>query len=343
MTAARVSTINKLRIGLVGCGQFGESHLATIAGIPYAEVVAVADVNSERAAEIASRYHIRNVTTDFRELCTLKEVDAVHVVTSEDQHVEPVLAAFENRKHVFVEKPMATKVEDAEKMIRAARKAGLIFMPGHVCRFESKYAAVKEQLSRQRLGRIISMTARQNRPKGMASAYKRTHQLLVCSVHEIDIMLWYTGATVRRVRGYQVDLQKGGGADLSWGILEFEGGALGFVQTMWLLPDKLRLLDDGMQVITDSGVANINIHSGLDLWLEDGPEIPDISYELRVRGSVFGALREELSYFALCVLRGVQPTVVTAEDGVESVRVACALVESATNNREVQIHSVGTS
>lgn len=327
----------KLRIGIVGCGQFGESHLATLAGIPYAEVVAVTDVNSGRAALMASRYHVPKIAKDYRELCALDEVDAVHVVTSEDQHLEPVLAAFANGKHVFVEKPMATKVEDAEKMVAAARKASLIFMPGHVCRFEAKYATVKEQLVQGRLGRIVSMTARQNRAKGLGPIYKRTHQLLVCSVHEIDLMLWYTGAKVNRVRGYQVELKKGTGADLSWGILEFEGGALGFVQTMWLLPDKTRLLDDGMQVVTDSGVANVTIHSGLDLWLEDGPEVPEISYELHVRGSVFGALREELSYFALSVLRHSHPSVVTAEDGVASIRVAAALVESAESGREVQL------
>lgn len=232
---------------------------------------------------------------------------------------------------------MATKVEDAERMVAAARKAGLIFMPGHVCRFETKYATVKEQLATRRLGRIVSITARQNRPKALASTYKRTHQLLVCSVHDIDIILWYTGEKVKRVRGYEVELEKGSGADLSWGILEFEGGSLGFVQTMWLLPDKAQLLDDEMQVITTRGVANICIHSGVSLWLEEGQEIPEVSYEPRLRGSVFGALREELSYFALCVLEGTHPTVVTAEEGVEAVRTTVALIESATSGREIQL------
>lgn len=329
--------LNKLRVGLIGCGSFGESHLATFAGIPYAEVVAVTDINSERASKMASRYHIPRVAKDFRELCELREVDAVNVVTTEDQHLEPVLAALENGKHVFVEKPMATKVEDAQKMLDAARETGLILMPGHICRFETKFATVKEQLAAGQLGRIVSIAARQNRPKGLGVTYKRTHQALVCCVHEIDIMLWYTGKKVKRVRGYEVRLEGESGPDLTWGILEFHGGALGFVQTMWLLPDKAQVLDDAMQVITTSGVANINMHSGLSLWKEEGQEVPEVSYEPRLRGSVFGALREELSYFALCVLEGNQPSVVTAEEGLEAVRTAVALVESAGSDREIQM------
>jgi UDP-N-acetylglucosamine 3-dehydrogenase len=332
-----MAALNKLRIGLVGCGSFGESHAATLANIPYAEVVAVADINLERASKLASRYCIRKVAKDYRELCELPEVDAVHVVTTEDKHLEPVLAALENGKHVFVEKPMATKVEDAQKMLEAARKTGLILMPGHVCRFETKYATVKERLATGQLGQIVAMSARQNRPKGLAATYKRTHQALVCCVHDIDIMLWYTGTKVKRVRGYEVRVNEGSGPDLTWGVLEFDGGALGFVQTMWLLPDKAQAQDDAMQVITTAGVANINIHSGLSLWTEEGQEIPEISYEPRLRGSVFGALREELSYFALCALEGKKPSVVTPEEGLEAVRTAVALVESAGSGREIEM------
>ena len=328
---------SKLRIGLIGCGSFGERHLATLRGIRDAEVVAVTDINADRANIMAVRYQVPKVTKDFRELCELPEVDAVNVVTTEDQHLEPVICALAHGKHVFVEKPMATRVEDAEKMTDAARKTNLILMPGHVCRFETKFATVKEQLASGQFGRIVSISARQNRPKGLGAVYKRTHQVLVCSIHEIDLMLWYTGSKVKRVRGYEYRIDAGTGPDLTWGILEFHGGALGFVQTMWLVPDKVRVNDDGMQVITESGVANIEMNYGISLWKEEGPEIPEVSFEPRLRGSVFGALREELSYFALCVLENKQPTVVTAEEGVEAVRTAVALVESAGSGREISL------
>ncbi len=332
-----MTSLHKLRIGLIGCGAFGESHLATLAGISFAEVVAVTDTDLDRANNLASRYRVQKVAGDVEELCALEEVDAVHVVTTENQHLGPVLAALERGKHVFVEKPMATTVEDAEKMVAAARKAGRILMPGHVCRFETKYATVKEQLGAGRLGRVVAISARQNHSMALGTVYKRTHQLLVCSIHEIDIILWLVGAKVKRVRGHEVTLQGGSGPDLSWGFLEFASGALGFVQTMWLLPDKANILDDAMQVVATGGVANICMHTGLDLFLEEGVVIPDISYEPRLKNSVFGALREELSYFALCVLEGRTPEVVTAEEGVQALRATIALIESASADRELTL------
>jgi UDP-N-acetylglucosamine 3-dehydrogenase len=329
--------MRQLRIGLVGCGLFGESHLAALRGIPYATVVALTDLDEERARSLAARFNVPRVAKDFRELCSLDEVEAVSVVTTEDQHLSPVLAAFANGKHVFVEKPRATTVEDAQGMVDASRETGLILMPGHVCRFETKYATVKEQLTAGRLGQVVSMTARQNRPKGLAPKYKRTHQALVCCIHEIDIMQWYAQAKVTRVRAYEARLDHVAGPDLTWGILEFAGGALGFVQTMWLLPDKANVQDDGMQVVGTSGVANITIHSGLSLWLQDGQEVPEVSYEPRVRGTIFGALREELSYFVLCVIQKCEPTVVTPQEGVDAVRTAVALIESGRTGKDVTI------
>lgn len=335
--------MRQLRIGLIGCGAFGESHLAAIRGIPYATVVAVTDRDQERAHSVAARFDVPRIANDFLELCALDEVEAVSVVTTEDQHLEPVLAAFANGKHVFVEKPMATTVADAQIMADTASEMGLILMPGHVCRFETKYATVKEQLAAGRLGQVVSMTARQNRPKSLASKYKRTHQALVCCVHEIDIMQWYAQSKVTRVRAYETRLNHTPGPDLTWGILEFDGGTLGFVQTMWLLPDKANVQDDGMQVVGTSGVANITIHSGLSLWREDGQEIPEVSYEPRLRNTVFGALREELSYFALCVIQGCKPTVVTPQEGVEAVRTAVALIESGNTGKDVTIAERGSA
>ncbi|MCL5096495.1 MAG: Gfo/Idh/MocA family oxidoreductase [Candidatus Omnitrophica bacterium] len=330
--------IPRLRMGLIGCGAFGESHLATYAGIPFIETVAITDVVEEKARKLAARYRVRRVAKDFREVCSSDEVDAVSVVTTEDQHLEPVLAALENHKHVFVEKPMATRVQDAQKMIEAARKSGVVLMPGHVLRFETKYATVKEQLDTGRLGRVLSLYARRNRPKWQGTVYKRTPLYLETAIHDLDAMLWYTGQGVQSVRSYEVTVDPKHGADLACGMLRFDGGAIGLVQTSWLLPDKTPFLDDSFELITTSGVANIEMaHSGLTLWREEGAEIPDVSYEPRLRGAVYGALREELIYFALCALEKRQPTVLTAEDGLEAVRVALALAESARTGEEVTL------
>jgi UDP-N-acetylglucosamine 3-dehydrogenase len=321
-----MKSLSQLRLGLVGCGLFGESHLATFAGIPHARIVAVTDTVPERARNAAKRYGVDRICHD------------VSVVTTEDQHLYPVLAALKNGKHVFVEKPMATTVEDAQQMLQAATKRGLILMPGHLLRFEPKYATVKEQLKSGRLGRVLSIYARRNRPRWQGRIYKRTPLVLETAIHDIDTMLWYVGAKVKAVRAWEVSGDKGAQPDLFCGVLHFESGAIGMFQASWLLPDKTPFLDDCMQVMTTSAVANIDIlNSGLTLWTEGGVEGPDVNYEPRLFGASYGALREELSYFSLCCLQNIQPTVLTGHDGLEAIRVSLALVTAAAENREVLI------
>jgi UDP-N-acetylglucosamine 3-dehydrogenase len=333
-----MESFSRLRIGLIGCGAFGESHLAAFAAIPHARITAVTDIAPDRAHRAAERHGIPHVARDFHELVAMPEVDAVSVVTTEAHHLQPVLAALEQGKHVFVEKPMATNVEDAQQMIDAAAKRGLILMPGHLLRFEPKYATVKAQLTAGRLGRILSMYTRRNRPKWQGRIYKRTPLVLETAIHDIDTMLWYAGAKVESVWGWEVSAEAGTQADLFCGVLRFEGGAVGMLQTSWMLPDKTPFLDDSMQVMTTSGVANIDVlNSGLTLWTEDGAEGPDVSYEPRLFNAAYGALREELSYFALCGLENRQPAILTAGDGLEAVRVSLALVQAAAEGHEIRL------
>ena len=112
-------------------------------------------------------------------------------------------------------------------MLAAARKTGLILMPGHILRFETKYATVKEQLHAGRLGRILSISSKRNRPKWQGRIYKRTPLVLETAIHDLDTMLWYTGKKVTSVRCYEVSVEPGKGADLTCATLKFEDGALG--------------------------------------------------------------------------------------------------------------------
>jgi len=330
--------MRKLRIGLIGCGAFGESYLAALGGIPTAEVVAVADVLPERARRLAERYHVPHVTSGIAELVARSDIDAVGVVTTENQHLEPVLAALQGGKHVIVEKPMATRLEDAQRMARAAIDHDRFLMPGHLLRFEPRCAMVKQQLLEGRLGRVLFVAARRNRSKGQGRTYKRTPLVLETAIHDIDLMLWFTGQKVKSVRGWTVSATLGEEADLFCAVLNFAGGAIGMLHTSWLLPDHAARLDDQLQVLTTDGGANIDVlNSGLSLWSNSGVESPDVTYEPRVNGYAQGALREQLAYFTQCCLEGRKPAIVSADDGVEAVKVSLALIQSAQENRPIEL------
>jgi UDP-N-acetylglucosamine 3-dehydrogenase len=331
--------MDKVRIGLIGSGLFGESHLQAFRAVRIAEVAAVYDLDRERAEQMAREFGIPIVCNSLDEICALVELDAIDVVTPEDKHFDPVTCALGNGKHVFVEKPLALDLEECKSMIAAAASARRILMVGHVLRFETKYAMLKDEIAAGRLGKIVSMHARRNRPKTLLPRYGRTHPALENCIHDIDLMLWYTQSAVSRVRGYGRAATGGRHHDTFWGIVEFENSAIGVVETIWLIPNSAGImLDDALQVIGDGGVANIRLMpASFDLWRDAGPETPDVSYDPRVAASARGALREELTYFCDCVLDNRAPHVITAPEAMAAVEVALALVESAHSDRAIEL------
>jgi predicted dehydrogenase len=329
--------MNRVRIGVIGVGAFGESHVVGYSSLPYVELAAVCDANEARARQVAARYGIPTWYVDFDDMLRASSLDAVSVCTPEELHRAPVLACIAAGKHVLVEKPLATQLHDAQAMIDAARNAGTLLMPGHILRFETRYALVQDQIASGGLGAIVSITARRNRPKELAKTYLRTHGILQASIHDIDLMLWYTRDRVKRVRAVARNTANYANPDATWALLEFERGAVAYVENLWLNPDKGGIgTNDALQVTGTRGIANIDfVNAGLSVWRETGYVAPDISHEPRVRGEIFGALKEELAYFARCVLEKRLPDVVSLDDARHGLQVALAIIESAESERDV--------
>ncbi len=211
-----------VKIGIVGVGAFGESHLIAYRSLPYVQVTAICDTNAERARDIAIRYNIPRWYADYAEMLRRSEMDAVSVTTPEDAHLAPTVAALQAGKHVLVEKPIATRVSDAEQMLAAARSAGRFLVPGHILRFETRYALVKEQLAAGELGQLVSISARRNRSKSLAATYLRAPGVLVSSIHDLDLILWYACDRVKRVRAIQRNVGGYANPDATWAFIEFE-------------------------------------------------------------------------------------------------------------------------
>lgn len=331
--------MDQVRVGIIGAGLWGVNHIEAYLGLPLAKLAAVADPVPGRAEEIARKYNIARWFESYEDLCACGEIDAVSIVTPESEHRKPVEAAASAGKHILIEKPIAHSVSDAEKMLKAARDAGVILMPGHLLRFEIRYAMVKEMLDQRKLGAIASIQARRNRTKENLVKYARAHPIFSVAVHDIDLLLWYAQAKVRRVRAYERNIQGRQVPDLFWGVVEFSNGILGVLESTWLTPGSVGIFsDDYLEVITDKGIAKLDfVDGGLSFWLENGFYVPDTAIAPRLRGAVLGSLASELSYFLTCVLRNEAPRVVTAEEAVEGLRVAVALADSASQGKEIVI------
>jgi len=332
--------MSKLRVGVIGVGAFGEVHVATYQSLPEVEIAAISDSRPERLAEVGEKYRIKGRYLDYRELCARQDIELISVVTQESAHLAPVLAAVKERKHVILEKPIATSTEDAEQMIAAAASAGVFLMVGHILRFENKYATVKNWISEGRLGKVVSMHAQRNRPKKLYKVYgDRIHGILVNSIHDIDICLWYAGAPVAKVRAFTRNIQGGGNPDVNWSFLEFSNGAVACIESHWLIPDEsLIVTNDALQVFGTRAVADLHlVPSELALWSESGYEPINASYDAWFNGQVRGAMKEEIGYFVDCVRQGRPSEIIRAEEALAALRVALALIRSSEEGREVSL------
>lgn len=327
--------LERLRVGILGLGAFGESHIRGYQSLPSVEVAAVASRSPERAAAVAQRYGIPAWYGSHAELIADESIQAVSITTAESEHRQPAVEALAAGKHVLVEKPIASTLDDALAILAAVRSSPGMLMPGHILRFDPKYAALRMRAASGDLGRLVALTARRNRPQSLIKGYSRVHPALVTTIHDIDIMLWITGRDVHRV--YAVDrlADRDDGAHGLWGLLEFEGDTVGAIETSWLIPDAAGLTtDDAFQATGLEGSARIQLDTpGLRIWHSQGTDVPDVSYEPPLHGGITGALRDELAHFAGCALQGTSSSIVSPEDGVQALAVVLALIESAKQGR----------
>jgi predicted dehydrogenase len=142
----------KLRFGVIGTGDFAQvCHVPGLQSHPQAEVVALCGSEYRRARTIAERLGIPDVHTDYMELCSRDDIDAVTIATPNAFHCQQALAAFDHGKHVLCEKPLALNVEQAAQMANAAEACGNI----HQVAFTFRYGyAVRELRRRVRSGDI---------------------------------------------------------------------------------------------------------------------------------------------------------------------------------------------
>jgi predicted dehydrogenase len=328
----------KVRYGVIGLGWFGEKHCEALAGLPNVELFALCTRREPRLREVAQRFGVRHIYTNYLDLLANADVDAVSVVTMWDQHAAPTLAALAVDKHVFLEKPMASTLEDCDAIVAAAKKSRGFLMVGHICRFNPRYAAAQQAIAEGHIGKIVSMYARRNIPAWVTSdLLDKIGPIIGDGVHDTDLMLWYSQAKV--VSGYAQTVSMRGMKypDLGWTMYRFDSGAVGVLENVWCLPDRTAFqIDERMEVIGTEGSIHVHeTHPNFSICDKHGWHSPDTTYWPSLHGLRAGALREELAYFVGCVQEGRRPSVITPEESRAAVAACLAAERSAATGSVV--------
>jgi predicted dehydrogenase len=144
-----------LRAVVLGYGFIGAMHVEAAASVTDIEVVGVSGHRLDAATEFARRWGIERVTDDWAGLCAEPDVDLVIVGTPNSLHAEQAIHALDHGKHVLVEKPMATTVADADRMIAAAQRAGRALAVGHMWRYHPDVIALRDRIAAGEFGSIV--------------------------------------------------------------------------------------------------------------------------------------------------------------------------------------------
>ena len=335
--------MERVRVGVVGCGFFGGMHIEVLRDLRGVELVAVSDEREAALAPYAAD-GIRT-TTDYRRLLDL-DIDAVHICVPDARHTAVLKAAVAADKHILVEKPLTDRADTAREVYELCRAYARTVMVGHILRFNRNSAKAFEIISGGEIGEVVYVSSRRVSPVTGGQKYGFDSNLAIHScVHDIDLARWLVAddiasvfAKTRHKRLAALGVPAG---DVVLAIHEFRNGVVFSQENAWVLSPSYPVYVDGrMDVIGDSGSIHIDFFShGLKVYRGSEMEHPDMQHWPLMFGRRDGDLREEIRHFIEVIVDGVEPRV-SCRDGCAAVLAADAMQESMATGKEVGIETI---
>ena len=342
--------MTKTGFGVIGTGIVGGAwHAHVYHNLPAAELVAFCDLDAGRAREIAERYSVPHVFTDYRDLLARDDIAAVSIATPDFAHREIAVAAAKAGKHILVEKPLATTVEDAEAILAAVDEAGVKLMVDFHNRVSSPFVQARQSVLDGELGELQYIYARLSNttfvPTQMLPWASKSSALWFLASHTFDMSTWLLNDKPVRVyavsrsgilRGKGVDTQ-----DFHVAIVEFAGGAVVTLENSWILPEtEPNVFNFKMEVLGSEGVLYINTSDNrtVEKYTRDSVSLPDVlGFTLDANSArMSGFVLEAIARFVDAVVDD-KPVLATGAEAALVTRVLCAIEESSRTGQPIDL------
>jgi myo-inositol 2-dehydrogenase/D-chiro-inositol 1-dehydrogenase len=341
--------MDKVKVGLLGTGFIGDIHAAAFAMVPDAEVVAVASPPPGEAKAFAAERGIPNAFEDYHDLLALEEIDMVTLGIPNYLHCQAAIDAAAAGKHVVCEKPLCRTLAEADSMIDACRRAGVLLMYAEELCFAPKYVRAKTLVDEGALGEVFLVKQSEEHfgphmPWFWDVEKSGGGVLLDMGCHSIEYARWVFGKPavkgVYASLGTHVHADKTAGEDHSLCIVEYEGGRTGLAENSWA---KQGGVDDKCEIYGSGGFTRADLLRGSSLltYSESGYGYA-VEKAATTAGYTFTMFEEiwnygfpqEMAHFVRCV-QGRETPVETGEDGREVLKIICAAYESAGTGRRI--------
>ncbi|MDX3108655.1 Gfo/Idh/MocA family protein [Nonomuraea angiospora] len=307
--------------GVIGCGSYGRVHAELISSLgPDLRLVAVADAETARAADVAARLGCA-ASRDLEELYGRQDVDAVTVCVPHGLHADVVVAALEAGKHVLVEKPLEIDLESAERIVEAERRSGRVVGVMSQRRFEPAARAAADRVAAGELGRLTGGLAHtvawRDQEYYDATAWRGSLEvegggaLMTLGVHALDLLLWLLGDPV------EAQAQAG---CLAHERIEVEDTIVG----------SIRFASGAIAGITATTAAYPGLPPRVAVFGDRGTVVIPVDPDERA------AVRAQYHDFVAAMANGRKPLVDT-DAGLRVLATVLALYESARTGKAVPV------
>ncbi|MDH3418322.1 MAG: Gfo/Idh/MocA family oxidoreductase [Gammaproteobacteria bacterium] len=346
--------MKQINIGLIGTGWCGGIRANTCAGSALVNELHLAEINEERLAEVSDETNPTSTTTDYREVIARDNIDAIIIsATPETTHYPMAKEALQAGKHVFLEKPLALTLDEADELVEIATKNELKFAIGYSQRFNPKFAYAKKSLLEKTIGDPVCALVSRHITRGLGNKIGGRIKLspaVMEATHDIDFLLWCM-APAKPVRVYS---QSAYGAmkdvtgleDAQWMIITLDNGVVLTIGSGWTMPPGHPNYSgtwievtgtDGMLVIDDTH-RDVIFNT-----LENGMRLPMSSMPGESVGHVFaGPMHNETVHFIEAIALD-RPVMATAEQARAVMELYLAADISADSNEPVSLPLVRTA
>ncbi len=333
-----------LRLGLAGLGH-GDTLLQAARPeneLPF-RVTALCDVNEQLLAASAAKYGVDAVTTDFDELAARDDVDIVGIYTPGPLHARQILTALENGKHVMVTKSMVYTTEEAESVVEAVDRTGLILLVTQSLRGRLDFIDAKRACDAGEIGEPFMAEA--HYVHDLRPVYKRSpwrtempqDLILGGACHPIDLLRWFMG-DIEEV--HCVGLRSGVAPeypqeDTFFINVKFAGGKIGRIANLLGIVEPTGETMNSLTVYGTKGTIRDSVKT-----LDAHGDLPERSYHAQMppRGGHYGEMVVMMRHMADCVLNGTKPWV-GAREGACVVSTGLACWESLRTGKPVKVRN----
>ncbi len=338
---------SKLKMAIVGAGIWGENHARIYKSHPFAEVVAICDIDYAKAKVLGDKLGVEAVYDDYKDMFRNSDCDAVAIVTPDFAHADIAISAANHKKHILIEKPLATTRDDVLRIIDAVESNNVRAMVDLHNRWSPPFNAAHQAVERGELGEVYSGYMRLNDIKWVAtdmiSWAAQSSILWFLGSHSLDTLRWFFQDEVERV--YSVSREgilKDLGVDtidVYLTTLEFKKGGIAHMENGWITPNANPCVNDiKFNILGTKGMISIDAsnHNLIQQYTDDKVTIPDVLVQNSIFGKPKGFAFESIRAFVDCILDGSEFPV-TIYDAANTSLALLAIMESARTRTPVKV------